>query len=557
VATVGDKTLPIVSGIPGSSVMAEKVTPELRVSSSGRVSGRVVDAEGRPVPNAEVRLAVGGARGGRMHRATTDRSGAFTLRGLRPRASYTVIAELKDERGLLTGRSDVRAPDTDVRITLGSPEVDPDVETDRPSTRVSSISDQEELNGDDAERALVNEEDLLPGPDDPLPSTPGSSRRQAGMSDSSSTRGAGWRREAPSVAASHTSTSMSDPSDAPIDPEMQGTASASEVLPYDDDGINPLPPALEREAPPASPTVGEPDPVAPVEEEPGSAIPDEQASIRSAEPRRRPGRSERRPAESVPEAVPGALVVAPEPVEPPPAQVATAEPMARPSPLARQRPTWREVMSQSPLPRTVEGTGTPVPDSVVTISERKESARPRLKLRPSRTRTAAKGEELKTFCRYDAKNRRIEDFLLPDLEGKPVHFRDLDADLVLIDFWGTWCEPCVDSVPHLVELQERLGPGRLKVVGIACEKGPAGGRSAEVARTAERLGINYPLLLSSTEDPCPLQEALHIQAYPTMILVDRQGNILWRDQGSTPITLARLDRVIAASTPENPEVVRR
>ena len=196
-------------------------------------------------------------------------------------------------------------------------------------------------------------------------------------------------------------------------------------------------------------------------------------------------------------------------------------------------------------------------EPVVTISERKEPARPRLKVRPSKVRTASKGEELKTFCRYDAKNRRIEDFLLPDLEGKPVHFRDLDADLVLIDFWGTWCEPCVESVPHLVELQERLGPGRLKVVGIACEKGPADGRAANVARTAERLGINYPLLLSSTEGPCPLQEALHVQAYPTMILVDRQGRILWRDQGSTPITLARLDRVIAASTAENPEVVRR
>ena len=91
-----------------------------------------------------------------------------------------------------------------------------------------------------------------------------------------------------------------------------------------------------------------------------------------------------------------------------------------------------------------------------------------------------------------------------------------------------------------------------------CEVGAIASRDGELARaTAERLGINYPLLLSSTEDPCPLQEALHVQAYPTMILVDRQGQILWRDQGSTPITLARLDRVIAASIAETPEVVRR
>jgi hypothetical protein len=48
---------------------------------------------------------------------------------------------------------------------------------------------------------------------------------------------------------------------------------------------------------------------------------------------------------------------------------------------------------------------------------------------------------------------------------------------------------------------------------------------------------------------------LHIQAFPTLILVDRQGRILWRDQGATPATLARLDQFIAAAA--KPDVVRR
>ena len=47
---------------------------------------------------------------------------------------------------------------------------------------------------------------------------------------------------------------------------------------------------------------------------------------------------------------------------------------------------------------------------------------------------------------------------------------------------------------------------------------------------------------------CPVQEALHIQAFPTLILVDRQGHVLWRDQGATPATLGRLNNVIAAAT---------
>ena len=53
-------------------------------ATDSRISGRVFDEEGRAVPNARVRLGVGGSAGGRVNFATTDRSGAFTLHGLRP-----------------------------------------------------------------------------------------------------------------------------------------------------------------------------------------------------------------------------------------------------------------------------------------------------------------------------------------------------------------------------------------------------------------------------------------------------------------------------------------
>ena len=51
-------------------------------------------------PNAKVRLAVGSAAGGKVVSATTDRSGAFTLHGLRPGSSYTVIAEYQGDDGI-------------------------------------------------------------------------------------------------------------------------------------------------------------------------------------------------------------------------------------------------------------------------------------------------------------------------------------------------------------------------------------------------------------------------------------------------------------------------
>ena len=85
VASIGDKQLPIVAGDPGtgSTMRAETEQLDLGAPSGSKISGRVFDDRGKPVPNARVRLVVGGAPAGRDNIATTDRSGAFTLHGLR------------------------------------------------------------------------------------------------------------------------------------------------------------------------------------------------------------------------------------------------------------------------------------------------------------------------------------------------------------------------------------------------------------------------------------------------------------------------------------------
>lgn len=153
-------------------------------------------------------------------------------------------------------------------------------------------------------------------------------------------------------------------------------------------------------------------------------------------------------------------------------------------------------------------------------------------------------------ARFDGSHKRLVDFQLPDLQGQPVRFQDLDADLILLDFWGTWCSPCLRAVPRLVELQDRYDPKQLQVVGIAYETQPShDGRARAVEQTMRRLGVNYPILIGPADGQnCPLQSALNVKAYPTLILLDRSGRILWRDTGGDPSILERLDRVIAAQT---------
>jgi peroxiredoxin len=146
----------------------------------------------------------------------------------------------------------------------------------------------------------------------------------------------------------------------------------------------------------------------------------------------------------------------------------------------------------------------------------------------------------------DPHERRLVDFQLPGLDGAMVSFHDIDADLILLDFWGSWCQQCQKSIQHLRDLQAKLGGRRLQVVGIACEKAASfEERRAAAAGAVQRLAIDYPVLLSTLDGSCPLQQALNVQFYPTMVLIDRDGRILHTEQGATDATLARTDRSIA------------
>lgn len=166
-----------------------------------------------------------------------------------------------------------------------------------------------------------------------------------------------------------------------------------------------------------------------------------------------------------------------------------------------------------------------------------------------RTKVAAATKpDAEAMSEFDTRANQLVDFQLPDLAGQPVRFRDLDADFVILDFWGTWCGQCVSSIPHLVELQKKYGPTKLKVVGIACEKTAVDKRKALVGAAVERLGINYPVLVASLDGTDPVQRDLQVRFYPTMVLLNRQGKVLFRAEGGTESNLFRLDRALAAAT---------
>jgi thiol-disulfide isomerase/thioredoxin len=130
---------------------------------------------------------------------------------------------------------------------------------------------------------------------------------------------------------------------------------------------------------------------------------------------------------------------------------------------------------------------------------------------------------------------QLHNFALYDLNGRPWEFRQHRGRLVLLDFWGSWCMPCQQAIPHLRILQEQYGRYGLEVIGIAYENdAPMLEQIQKIDRVAQRLRVNYRLLLGSERKSCPVRNQFQIDTFPTLVLLDDAGKIVWRSEGVDP-----------------------
>lgn len=126
------------------------------------------------------------------------------------------------------------------------------------------------------------------------------------------------------------------------------------------------------------------------------------------------------------------------------------------------------------------------------------------------------------------------------LDGRPTQLRDWPQQLILCNFWATWCAPCREEIPLLVAAKQQFAIDGLEIAGIGID------RAANLQQFAEKYQMNYPVL-TPAGDTSELLRALGDGpgALPYSVLFDRKRRISYRKLGAW--SKAELDREIRAA----------
>jgi thiol-disulfide isomerase/thioredoxin len=130
------------------------------------------------------------------------------------------------------------------------------------------------------------------------------------------------------------------------------------------------------------------------------------------------------------------------------------------------------------------------------------------------------------FITITTKAQKVNEFRLQDSQNQSKSYSDLKGEkLTVIDFWTTWCKPCIKAIPELNSIYENFNNKGVSFISINCD----GPRSiAKAIPMSTSLKIVYPVLLDINSD---VKNQLNLSAFPTLIIVNAQGKIVYIHEG--------------------------
>ena len=120
-------------------------------------------------------------------------------------------------------------------------------------------------------------------------------------------------------------------------------------------------------------------------------------------------------------------------------------------------------------------------------------------------------------------------FRLRDLDNQWKEYEDLQgSQLTVIDIWATWCQPCIRAIPILNDMAEEFGERGVNFIGVSID-GPR--NQSKITPFIQSMGVTYPILRDVNSE---LMSELGVSAVPTLLLYDKEGELVYFHEGFRP-----------------------
>jgi peroxiredoxin len=118
------------------------------------------------------------------------------------------------------------------------------------------------------------------------------------------------------------------------------------------------------------------------------------------------------------------------------------------------------------------------------------------------------------------------DFTLKSRDGSNIKLSELKGQVVMLNFWASWCGPCRQEMPLLDQLYQRYQPMGFTLLGVNVEED-----SSAANKVLKQIPVSFPILYDNKNR---VSETYQVRAMPSTILIDRDGNVRYLHKGYQP-----------------------
>ncbi|MCX7757442.1 MAG: TlpA family protein disulfide reductase [candidate division WOR-3 bacterium] len=126
-------------------------------------------------------------------------------------------------------------------------------------------------------------------------------------------------------------------------------------------------------------------------------------------------------------------------------------------------------------------------------------------------------------------------FVLEQLDGTKISLEQYKGQVVLVDFWATWCPPCVRTIPILIDLYHKYKDRSFIILGVSLDES-----RDQLEKFVREKAIPYPILIGTRE----VASQFNIEGIPTIVIFDKKGQVRFREVGYGKDTSSKLENKI-------------